>query len=185
MARSYDQILTRGPKDNLASTPIIDGKLRITTDSHQLFMDFGVTRFEITDVVKGLTEAQIRLLGSPLDKIYFSSDTYKLMYFSTEWLILGGATPFAAITDPINVDITAAVGTSKDYARADHAHAIVVSEGDGDGQIKIAGQNVNVHGLGDLAYLSSIGSTAINSTSDDFDMDFGELTDPPVDDNPT
>ena len=178
MARTYNQILTRGLKTNLASTPIVDGKIRFTSDTQELFIDFGVTRVEITDVVKGLTENQIRTLESPLDKIYFSSDTHKLMYKSGgSWLVLNGVAPDAATATPTAIDSTAGVGSSLKYAREDHTHNVVVATGDNNGQVKVAGQNVSVKGLGDLAYLSSIGSTAIDSTSDDFDMDFGEIPD--------
>lgn len=47
---------------------------------------------------------------------------------------------------------TAAVGDSERFARENHVHSISVATGDANGQVKIAGQNVSVAGLGDAAY---------------------------------
>ena len=58
----------------------------------------------------------------------------------------------AASASPNNVGSSAAIGTSNKYAREDHQHAIVVGEGDNNGQVKIAGQNASVKGLGTAAY---------------------------------
>jgi hypothetical protein len=82
------------------------------------------------------------VLGFTLD-IVDSTHTY--------WRCLGNAASIG-INTPSAVGVTAAVGSSAFYAREDHVHNIDVAEGDNDGQVKIAGQNVNVHGLGDAAY---------------------------------
>lgn len=58
-------------------------------------------------------------------------------------------TPATSVTD---VDTTGAVGTSTNYARQDHAHKISLATGDSNGQVKIAGSNVSVKGLGSAAY---------------------------------
>lgn len=55
---------------------------------------------------------------------------------------------------PKNVG-TAAVGTSAKYAREDHVHGIALATGDSNGQVKIAGTNVSVKGLGSAAYTES------------------------------
>lgn len=89
MSTTYNQILTRGTKSALASTSVADGKIRFVTDSQQLFIDFGTSRIEITDVVKGYTDSQIKSLSSPLDKFYFASDTHFVYYRSgSEWIKL-------------------------------------------------------------------------------------------------
>ena len=67
------------------------------------------------------------------------------------WRVNGIAAPSAATALPSNIG-TANTGSSTKYAREDHTHSISVAEGDAYGQVKIAGQNVNVHGLGDAAY---------------------------------
>lgn len=69
----------------------------------------------------------------------------------TYWRCLGNAANIG-INPPSTVGTVAQVGTSASYAREDHVHNIVVAEGDNDGQVKIAGQNVNVHGLDTAAY---------------------------------
>ena len=53
---------------------------------------------------------------------------------------------------PGKVATNSAVGTSTNYARQDHTHGIDVATGDSNGQVKIAGQNVSVNGLGSAAY---------------------------------
>ena len=53
---------------------------------------------------------------------------------------------------PGKVATNSSVGTSTNYARQDHTHGIDVTTGDSNGQVKIAGQNVSVKGLGSAAY---------------------------------
>ena len=93
---TYTKIFTRGSQISLDSTttpvPIVDGTIRLTTDSQRLFIDLGTTsRLEVTDFVKGLTAQQILALNSPLDKIYLASDTFVLYYYNkltNEWINL-------------------------------------------------------------------------------------------------
>lgn len=61
----------------------------------------------------------------------------------------------AASATPNAVASSGAVGTSSKYAREDHTHAISVGSGDSNGQVKIAGQNASVTGLGSAAYTNS------------------------------
>ena len=104
---TYTQILTRGNKANLPS--VSDGKIRFTPDSQQLFIDYGQSRIEITDVVKSYTAQQILALQSPLDKIYLSSDTHQLYYYdatNTQWINLFANHTHTAsqITDLTSID---------------------------------------------------------------------------------
>ena len=65
------------------------------------------------------------------------------------------ATPVeAATTAPANVGTTSS-GSSAKYAREDHVHGIDLATGDSNGQVKIAGTNVDVKGLGTAAYTAS------------------------------
>ena len=57
-----------------------------------------------------------------------------------------------ASATPASVASAGSVGTSTKYAREDHTHAISVATGDANGQVKIAGQNASVKGLGNAAY---------------------------------
>ena len=58
----------------------------------------------------------------------------------------------AATSAPGKVASSSSVGTSTNYARQDHTHGIDLATGDNNGQIKIAGSNVSVKGLGTAAY---------------------------------
>lgn len=61
----------------------------------------------------------------------------------------------AATTAPGKVASASSVGTSTNYARQDHTHGIDLATGDNNGQVKIAGSNVSVKGLGSAAYTDS------------------------------
>lgn len=73
------------------------------------------------------------------------------------WIVVGHVanTIEIATATPSAISTTANVGSSTKYAKEDHVHNIVVAEGDANGQIKIAGQNIDVHGLGSAAYTSA------------------------------
>lgn len=60
-----------------------------------------------------------------------------------------------ASSAPGKVASASAVGTSTKYARQDHTHGIDLATGDNNGQVKIAGTNVSVKGLGTAAYTAS------------------------------
>lgn len=86
---TYSQILTKGYQSALLNTPIENGKIRVTTDTSQLFIDIDNSRIEITDIIKDLTEEEIKSLLVPLPKFYLASDTYKLLVYNTdndEWV---------------------------------------------------------------------------------------------------
>ena len=61
----------------------------------------------------------------------------------------------AATSAPGDIASAGSVGTSTDYARQDHTHGITVAQGDNNGQVKIAGQNVAVKGLGSAAFTAT------------------------------
>lgn len=61
----------------------------------------------------------------------------------------------AATAAPGKVASASAVGSSTNYARQDHTHGIDLATGDNNGQVKIAGTNVSVKGLGSAAYTDS------------------------------
>ena len=94
MSINYKKILTKGYQSALSNTPVEDGKIRVTIDTGQLFIDHDETRTEVTDIVKGHTEEEILATIAPLPKIYLSSDTHKLLVFDGEnWLICGEQNP--------------------------------------------------------------------------------------------
>ena len=61
----------------------------------------------------------------------------------------------AATAAPGAIASSGSAGTSTNYARQDHTHAITVGTGDNNGQVKVAGQNASVKGLGSAAYTAS------------------------------
>ena len=62
----------------------------------------------------------------------------------------------AAIYSPENISsVSASVGTEDRYAREDHVHKISLETGDNNGQVKIAGANVAVRGLGSAAFINA------------------------------
>lgn len=73
------------------------------------------------------------------------------------WVVVGHITNAIEIatSTPSAVSTTANIGSSSKYAKEDHVHSIALAEGDSNGQVKIAGTNVNVHGLGTAAYTSA------------------------------
>ena len=58
----------------------------------------------------------------------------------------------AATTAPGKISANSVLGISSNFARQDHTHGIDLAEGDLNGQIKIAGVNVAVRGLGSAAF---------------------------------
>ena len=86
---------------------------------------------------------------------------YEFVYDGTYWQLVGdldtdsNTTYTAATAAPGNVSSSSSVGTSTNYARQDHTHGISLATGDNNGQVKIAGTNVSVKGLGSAAYTDS------------------------------
>ena len=94
MSTSYKQILTKGFRSSLENLAVENGKIRVATDSKQLFLDLEDERIEITDFEKQYSEEEIQGLLAPLSKIYLSSDTHKLFIYDAdnqEWIICGEA----------------------------------------------------------------------------------------------
>lgn len=53
------------------------------------------------------------------------------------------------------IGTTSAAGSANTVSRSDHVHSITLATGDNNGQVKIAGTNVSVKGLGSNAYTST------------------------------
>lgn len=87
----------------------------------------------------------------------------------------------AASSAPGKVASSSSTGSSTNYARQDHTHGIDLATGDANGQVKIAGTNVDVRGLGSRAYDSTnylplsggtlIGNLLLKKTSSQTDPD--------------
>lgn len=72
--------LTRGTFSKIATTPVEDGKVRFCTDEGRLFIDYQDQRIEISDLVTGMTTAELEVLQNPLNKFYIASDTKAIYY---------------------------------------------------------------------------------------------------------
>lgn len=81
--------------------------------------------------------------------------TTKYLRQDGTWVVPPNTTYTAASAAPGKVASASAVGTSANYARQDHTHGIDLATGDANGQVKIAGTNVAVKGLGSAAYTES------------------------------
>ena len=73
-----DKILTKGLQSSLNNTSVENGKLRFVTDAGRLYLDDSNSRKEISNVVTGMTEAQILGQLIYLPKLYMASDTLHL-----------------------------------------------------------------------------------------------------------
>ena len=63
--------------------------------------------------------------------------------------------PVAYAELPNDIGTIASSGSSSSYSKGDHTHKIALATGDANGQVKIAGTNVSVKGLGSAAYTES------------------------------
>lgn len=95
--------LTRGLQTTLDETPIEDGKIRFAVDTGRLYIDSEHDRIPITDVVYGLTYAEIIAQERPLPKVYLTSDSHQVMSYDfkeEDWIIYGGGySPAFVIVD--------------------------------------------------------------------------------------
>ena len=76
----------------------------------------------------------------------------------------------AATAAPGKVATSSAQGSSTNYARQDHTHGIDLATGDSNGQVKIAGTNVSVKGLGSAAYTASSAYAASQQLASDANL---------------
>lgn len=72
------QVLTKGLEASLSGTEVIEGTIRITTDTGRLFLDTATEHFPISNVVIGMSEAEILALQNPLKKLYVADDTLRV-----------------------------------------------------------------------------------------------------------
>lgn len=131
----YNNIFTKGLFSSLANTNIENGKVRVTTDTRQIFLDDDGERKELSSFIKGMTESEIRDLLAPLPKFYYSSDSHKILYYDATdgWVeINAGNAEFAQSS--LNA-LYATNAASADYAttaasatNADHATSATTAD---------------------------------------------------------
>ena len=85
------------------------------------------------------------------DKLDGKDSTYYLNYNN----LANKPTIPTAGTNASAVSTTASGGSATTWSKSDHVHSISLATGDSNGQVKIAGTNVSVKGLGSAAYTAS------------------------------
>jgi hypothetical protein len=93
MSGSFDHIFSKGLSSSLETTEIVDGKLRFTTDTCELFLDLAptgltATRKKISDIIM-MDEDDIFDIIAPLPKVYVATDTNRAYVNNgTDWVDL-------------------------------------------------------------------------------------------------
>ena len=112
---------------------------------------------------------------------YFMLD-YDESYYPAEYkwrVISDGLTwNYASTSAPGNIASSSSIGTSAKYARQDHTHGISLATGDANGQVKVAGTNVSVKGLGTAAYtdVETLSASDIADIKAKFDPTYGTIS---------
>ena len=78
---NVDFSFRRGTKDGLNNTPIKNGSLNFTADTEEFYVDIDDRRLTIKDVKFYDTEAEIKLLDNPGDKLYIAKDTKRIFMY--------------------------------------------------------------------------------------------------------
>lgn len=132
------------------STAYSDDKIPIIVDDNGDLdaIDGAIKTYYFSDSASGFS------FISPPDNDSHTNVLWRLIIgsqdeFEIQTISLGGGTPASSVTA---VGASAVVGTSTNYARQDHVHNIALATGTNNGQVKIAGTDVSVKGLGVNAY---------------------------------
>ena len=134
---------------------------KVGTLSNYVLSDGGIVAVKFTYAVPANATLNINSKGAK--SIYYNGaaitanvieagDIATFVYSTYYHLIAIDRAPSSTTPSAIGA---AAIGSSRTYARADHVHNIVTATGDSNGQVKIAGANVSVKGLGTAAYTAS------------------------------
>ena len=117
------------------------------------------TTFVITDGANGTSQFS-QLFGSPYDNTSLST-------VLDNKVNKGEIVPIEYGSNVTSISTNSNAGLVNSAARSDHVHSISLATGDNNGEVKIAGSNVSVKGLGSLAYKSSISSSDISLATGD------------------
>lgn len=117
-----------------------------------------------------------------IDKFTYGGNTYKLQDNESGYLTAADVPEgsSASTATPSYIAATPSKGTDNGFARGDHVHGISVTVGDNNGQVKVAGINASVKGLGSAAYTASTAylpsSTVIPTQTSQLQNNSGFLT---------
>jgi len=155
---STSEVLAATPKAVKAAYDLADGKqdpisagTGISISSDTVSLASGV----VTAGSAGPTAAVTGNDGTTVAIPRITVDTYGRVTGLTSYNLTNKNTTYTAASATPSAIGTAAVGTSAKYAREDHVHNIALATGDSNGQVKIAGTNVSVKGLGSAAYVDT------------------------------
>lgn len=117
------------------------------------------SNFQTTNPVLSAGEMAISTDKGNMFKVGDGVNTWSdLSYNSISWDAITNR-PNPSSASPNNVGVAASAGTATNYSREDHTHAITVTTGDNNGQVKIAGQNATVKGIQNSAYKNTFEGT--------------------------
>ena len=162
---TYEKMFTKGPESALPAT-FDEGKIRFTVDTGRLFVDGQNGRTEISDFIKGMTEAEIKAQLAPLaNKIYISSDTNKFMIYDNSvtgnWINIAnsGQAQHADEADEAIHASTADYATNAGTAVyvTNGVRSIATGTANGTINVNINGStsDITIKGLGSAAYTNS------------------------------
>ena len=82
-----------GTQDQINRTSIENGTFYIDTENGNFYVDINSRRIPLNDILFGYTENEIRSIPIPDNKVYFSKDTYNILFFDNNelsWRKVGG-----------------------------------------------------------------------------------------------
>lgn len=154
---------------------VVSGSLRATDTIYSITNQFQTLKIPTTSngtTYGAGTSGQI--LKTNGTSVYWASDAQGVTSITPGNGLLNG-TGTSAITDSGTLNLsygattqsigTASGGSANTVSRSDHVHTISLATGDNNGQVKIAGTNVNVKGLEALAYKASLVESDIPTIS--------------------
>lgn len=155
--RTYIQSVTL---DDYGHVTGLSTATETVTDTHYNAYLYDTTSTGTSSVTTNTTDPYLTLVenGTARSRVQLKAGTNITSITANNGVITFAAkdtTYTAATAAPGKITSTSAQGSSTNYARQDHTHGIDLATGDNNGQVKIAGTNVSVKGLGSWAYKSS------------------------------
>lgn len=155
--RTYIQSITL---DDYGHVTGLSTATETVTDTHYNAYLYDTTSTGTSSVTTNTTDPYLTLIenGAARSRVQLKAGTNITSITANNGVITFAAkdtTYTAATAAPGKITSTSAQGSSTNYARQDHTHGIDLATGDNNGQVKIAGTNVSVKGLGSWAYKSS------------------------------
>lgn len=190
---AYAGILTRGVQAAIAAASVVDGKIRVATDSQQLYFDLGSgARIEITDVIKTYTSTEIEsddgtdIPVALRGKLFLASDTKHLyVHNGTTWIDLNASGGVASVTETGSGNAYTSMSTLNGVVTLTKgstfltAHPAITMGTDTTSTFTEDESHKTFTVVDSITKDTNGHVTAVNTkTVNLFDYDFGELVDP-------